>query len=99
MRADGSRQRRPDLLDIIGRWAAAAPLFLFRSHFRVRGSSMTPSLRDGDLVHVLPRRCATPRLGSRRGRRGCCAPTASTDSWSSEWLACPVSISASAPMA
>ncbi len=62
MRVDGSRRRRPDLLDIIGRWAAAAPVFLFRSHFRVRGNSMTPSLRDGDLVHVLPRRCATRGL-------------------------------------
>ena len=35
---------------------AGLPLFLFRSHFIVRGASMTPALRDGDLVHILPRR-------------------------------------------
>ena len=29
--------------------------FLFRSHFRVHGNSMTPGLRHGDLLHVMPR--------------------------------------------
>lgn len=35
---------------------AGLPLFLFRSHFIVRGASMSPALRDGDFVHILPRR-------------------------------------------
>ena len=29
--------------------------FLFRSHFRVHGDSMSPGLRHGDLLHVIPR--------------------------------------------
>lgn len=29
--------------------------FLLRSHFRVCGDSMTPRLRNGDLLHVIPR--------------------------------------------
>ena len=37
------------------RLLAGAPAFLFRSHFRVSGNSMTPRLRDGDLLHVIPR--------------------------------------------
>ena len=42
----------PDLANRI----AGLPLFLFRSHFVVRGGSMSPALSDGDLVHILPRR-------------------------------------------
>lgn len=34
--------------------AAGVPQFLFRSHFRVHGESMRPSLLSGDLLHVLP---------------------------------------------
>ena len=41
------------------------PTFLFRSHFRVRGESMLPALRHGDLLHVVPRSW-TPD-GYRRG--------------------------------
>ncbi|MXZ91976.1 MAG: signal peptidase I [Chloroflexi bacterium] len=33
---------------------AGGPALLFRSHFRVAGDSMTPRLRDGDLLHVIP---------------------------------------------
>ena len=42
-----------------------APAFLFRSHFRVHGDSMTPGLRHGDLLHVVPISC-TPS-GFERG--------------------------------
>ena len=42
-----------------------APAFLFRSHFRVHGDSMSPGLRHGDLLHVVPRSW-TPR-GFERG--------------------------------
>ena len=38
---------------------------LFRSHFAVRGDSMEPALRDGDLVHSVPR--ALLARGIRRG--------------------------------
>jgi len=34
---------------------AGVPAFLFRSHFRVHGNSMRPSLLHGDLLHVVPR--------------------------------------------
>ena len=33
---------------------AGGTAFLFRSHFRVTGDSMTPQLQDGDLLHVIP---------------------------------------------
>ena len=50
--------------------ALTAPLLalarlLFRSRFLVRGDSMTPALRDGDLVQTLPRPWL--RHGLRRG--------------------------------
>lgn len=44
------------MLPAIASRIAGLPLFLFRSHFIVRGASMFPALRDGDLVHILPRR-------------------------------------------
>ncbi len=39
----------------IGRAVSGVARFLFRSHFVVRGDSMSPTLRDGDLIHVAPR--------------------------------------------
>lgn len=36
------------------RLLVGASAFLLRSHFRVRGKSMTPRLQDGDLLHVIP---------------------------------------------
>ena len=44
---------------------AGAPAFLFQSHFRVHGDSMSPGLRHGDLLLVVPRSW-TPR-GFERG--------------------------------
>ncbi len=32
-----------------------APAFMFRSHFRVHGDSMTPNLCHGDLLYVVPK--------------------------------------------
>lgn len=44
---------------------SAALVLIFRSHFVVRGDSMIPALRDGDLVHSIPSRLAPGRI--RRG--------------------------------
>ena len=54
---------------MVGRAAAlvrAAAALLFHSHFVVRGNSMAPTLRDGDLVHTIPiaLRWASLRRGS-----------------------------------
>lgn len=43
------------MANLAARLLAGVPALLFRSHFRVRGNSMTPALRDGDLLHVIPR--------------------------------------------
>ena len=45
--------------------AIAVASLLFRSHFVVRGDSMEPALRDGDLVHSVPRGLLA--RGIRRG--------------------------------
>lgn len=45
--------------------AGALAALLLRSYFVVRGDSMAPALRDGDLVYAIPR-----RLMRRRLRRG-----------------------------
>ena len=48
-----------------GKALAGLAIFLGRSCFRVRGSSMTPALHDGDWLHAIPRAWA-PR-GFARG--------------------------------
>ena len=47
------------------RLLAGLPAFLLRSHFRVCGDSMTPRLRSGDLLHVIP--CSLRRRPYSRG--------------------------------
>ena len=46
-------------------FAGALAVLLRRAHFVVRGDSMAPALRDGDIVYAVPR-----RLGRRPLRRG-----------------------------
>lgn len=53
------------LRNVAGNFLADVPAFLCRSHFRVQGGSMHPTLMDGDLLHVLPRRWS--KRGFKRG--------------------------------
>ena len=54
-----------DMLGNLVNLAIAVASLFFRSHFVVRGDSMEPALRDGDLVHSVPR--ALLARGIRRG--------------------------------
>ena len=54
-----------DMLGNLVNLAIAVASLFFRSHFVVRGDSMEPALRDGDLVHSVPR--ALLVRGLRRG--------------------------------
>ena len=47
------------LRNVAANLLADVPAFLCRSHFRVEGHSMWPTLTDGDLLHVLPKSWST----------------------------------------
>ena len=57
-----------------------APAFLFRSHFRVSGDSMTPRLRDGDLLHVIPQALSDTPF-PRRAVVVACSSASDGDFW------------------